>query len=142
MTSCSCIVYGGKKGATLCPDLVYACKNNLVFLRRPGSSPSSFVSINPFPSNHTYSKIIDISVDPRNWERAFIVSISPNTLSSGRMSSVYMTTNAGGTWIDITGSLATSEIGEIWTCDLIRTSAGYGGLVVGTEVLFSRRYHG
>lgn len=141
MTSCSCIVYGGKKNTTLCPDLVYACKNNLVFLRRPGSSPSSFVSINPFPSNHTYSKITDISVDPRDWERAFIVTISPNQLSSGRMSSVYMTTNAGGTWIDITGSLATSEIGEIYTCDLIRgnvtrngiTYEAYGGLVVGTE---------
>jgi hypothetical protein len=133
MTSCSCIVYGGKKGATLCPDLVYACKNNLVFLRRPGSSPSSFVSINPFLSSYKYNKITDISVDPSDWERAFIVSISSNTLSSGQMSSVYMTTNAGG-WIDITGSLVTSEIGEIWTCDLIRnTSRNFGGLVVGTE---------
>jgi hypothetical protein len=134
MTFCSCIAYGGKKDTTLRPDLVYACKNNLVFLRRPGSSPSSFVSINPFPSNHTYSKIIDISVDPRDWERAFIVSVSPKSLSSGRMSSVHMTANAGRTWIDITGSLATSNIGEIYTCDLIRNPAhNFGGLVVGTE---------
>jgi hypothetical protein len=45
-----------------------------------------------------------------------------------------MTKNAGDTWIEITGILATSNIGEIYTCDIIRNSAGnLGGLVVGTE---------
>ena len=134
MTSCSCIVYGGKKGATLCPDLVYACKGHRVFLRSPGSSPTSFVSRNPFLSTHKYSRIVDISVDPRDWERAFIVSVSPNPLSSSQMSQVHMTTDAGLNWIDITGNLATSDIGEIWTCDLIRkTDDTLCGLVVGTE---------
>ena len=134
MTLCSCIVYGGKKGATLCPDLVYACKGHRVFLRSPGSSPTSFVSRNPFLSTHKYSRIVDISVDPRDWERAFIVSVSPNPLSSGQMSQVHMTTDAGVNWIDITGTLATRDIGEIWTCDLIRkTDDTLCGLVVGTE---------
>jgi hypothetical protein len=45
-----------------------------------------------------------------------------------------MTKNAGDSWTDITGILATSNIGEIYTCDIIRNPARtFGGLVVGTE---------
>jgi hypothetical protein len=45
-----------------------------------------------------------------------------------------MTTNAGESWIDITGTLATSNVGEIYSSEIIRhPTSGFGGLVVGTE---------
>ena len=132
MRNCSCIAYGGKKGTALYPEVAYACKDNIVYIRKRTESIFSHYKVLPF--NKTFRKITDISVDPLDWERAFVVSVSPTPRSSGQMSSVHMTTNAGDSWIEITGILATSNIGEIYTCDIIRNSAGnWGGLVVGTE---------
>jgi hypothetical protein len=132
MRSCSCIAYGGRKDTTSYPDVAYACKDNIVYIRKPTESIFSHYKVLPF--NKTFRKITDISVDPLDWERAFVVSVSPTPLSSGQMSSVHMTTDAGNGWTDITGILATSNIGEIYTCDIIRNPAGnLGGLVVGTE---------
>jgi len=122
--NCSCIAYGGMKNGIPNPNVVYACKGNKVYLR---TSPNQTLTLTAgiLPTTHA---IIDISVDPTDWERAFIVS---NSMQFG---SVYMTTNAGETWINITGTLATSEIGEIPCSEIIRDPiGGFGGLVVGTE---------
>jgi hypothetical protein len=141
MRNCSCIAYGGKKRTEVepalyqdlvYPEVAYACKDNIVYIRKPTESIFSHYKVLPF--NKTFRKITDISVAPLDWDQVFVVSVHPTPQSSGKMSSVHMTKNAGDTWIEITGILATSNIGEIYTCDIIRNSAGnLGGLVVGTE---------
>ena len=124
MGNCSCIAYGGMKNGIPNPNIVYACKGDKVYLRT-----SSNQTLTPTPGIlPTTLTITSISIDTTNWERAFIVS------NAQPISSVYMTTNAGETWIDITGTLATSDIGEIYSSEIIRhPTSGFGGLVVGTE---------
>jgi hypothetical protein len=122
--NCSCIAYGGMKNGIPNPNVVYACKSNKVYLR---TSPNQTLTLTAgiLPTNRA---ITDIAVDPTDWARAFIVS------NSEGLGKVYMTTNAGETWINITGTLATSEIGEIPCSEIIRDPiGGFGGLVVGTE---------
>ena len=132
MRNCSCIAYGGKKDSTPYPEVAYACKDNIVYIRKPTESIFSHYKVLPF--NKSFRKITDISVAPLDWEQVFVVSVSPTPQTWSGMSSVHMTTDAGNSWIEITGILATSNIGEIYTCDIIRNPAGnLGGLVVGTE---------
>jgi surface protein len=122
---CSCIAYGGTENGISYPNVVYACKGNDVYVRKPDDETLT-IATGVLP---TTLNITDISVDTTNWKRAFIVSNA--RLPS---SSVYMTTNAGESWIDITGTLATSNIGEIYSSEIIRhPTSGFGGLVVGTE---------
>jgi surface protein len=122
---CSCIAYGGMENGISYPNVVYACKGNDVYVRKPDDETLT-IATGVLP---TTLNITDISVDTTNWKRAFIVSNA--RLPS---SSVYMTTNAGESWIDITGTLATSNIGEIYSSEIIRhPTSGFGGLVVGTE---------
>ena len=113
----SCIAYGGMRDKKDNPGVIYACKNNKVFIRMTSSDPlTETVSI--FPGD----KINSIGLDPMDWMRAFLVT----------KSSVYMTNDAGTTWIDITGNLR--NVGDIFSIEIIRhENYGLGGIVVGTE---------
>ena len=124
MGNCSCIAYGGMENGIPYPNVVYACKYNDVYVRKPEDETLTLTT-GVLPSTLT---IRDISVDSTNWKRAFIVS------NARPLSSVYMTTNAGESWIDITGTLATSNVGEIYSSEIIKhPTSGFGALVVGTE---------
>ena len=126
LSNCSCIAYGGMKNGISNPFIVYACKNNKVYLR---TSSNQILTLTPasLPNDEI---ITDIAVDSTNWERAFVVSSVVSL--SGVSSSVYMTTNAGTSWINITGDL--TNIGEIRSNEIIRhPTLGFGGLVIGTE---------
>ena len=120
---CSCIAYGGTRNGIKNPNVVYACKGNAVYLRTLQNQ-----NLTQTPSSLPIDKIInDINMDPTDWTRAFVVATS---LSSP--SSVYMTTNAGATWVDITGNLV--NVGDIYSNEMIRhPKFGFGGVVVGTE---------
>ena len=122
LSNCSCIAYGGMRNGIKNPNVVYACKGNAVYLRTSTESLSRTQSSLPIDKT-----INDISLDPTDWMRAFVVSTS---LSSP--SSVHFTTNAGATWIEITGNLI--NVGDIYSSEIIRhPTMGFGGVVVGTE---------
>jgi hypothetical protein len=113
----SCIAYGGMYDGEANPDVIYACKNNKVFIRTT-SSDALTETVSIFPGD----KINSIGLDPMDWMRAFLVT----------KSSVYMTNDAGTTWIDITGNLR--NVGDIFSVEIIRHRYyGLGGIVVGTE---------
>jgi hypothetical protein len=124
--NCSCIAYGGMKNGIPNPNVVYACKDNNVYLRT-----SSTQTLIPTTASLPNTNLInDIAIDSTDWERAFVVSSIIS--SAGVASFVHMTTNAGTSWIDITGNL--SNVGEIRCNEIIRhTTFGFGGLVIGTE---------
>jgi len=124
--NCSCIAYGGMKNGIPNPKVVYACKDNNVYLR---TSSTQTLTVTPasLPNNN---KITDIAIDSTDWERAFVVTTIATT--SGPVSHIYMTTDAGTSWIDITGNLI--NVGEIRSNEIIRHHKfGFGGIVVGTE---------
>lgn len=124
--NCSCIAYGGMKNGIPNPNVVYACKDNNVYLR---TSSTQTLTLTPasLPNNNI---INDIAIDSTDWERAFVVTTIVTT--AGPVSHIYMTTDAGTSWIDITGNL--SNVGEIRSNEIIRhTTFGFGGIVVGTE---------
>jgi photosystem II stability/assembly factor-like uncharacterized protein len=124
--NCSCIAYGGMKNGIPNPNVVYACKDNNVYLR---TSSTQTLTLTPasLPNNNI---INDIAIDSTDWERAFVVTTIVTT--AGLVSHIYMTTDAGTSWIDITGNL--SNVGEIRSNEIIRhTTFGFGGIVVGTE---------
>lgn len=113
----SCIAYGGMRGGKANTDVIYACKNNKVFIRTTSSGALTETE-SMFPGD----KINSIGLDPMDWMRAFLVT----------KSSVYMTNDAGTTWIDITGNLR--NVGDIFSIEIIRHQIyGLGGIVVGTE---------
>jgi len=124
--NCSCMAYGGMKNGIPNPNIVYACKGNKIYLRTYLNQ-----TLIPTPASLPNNEIInDIGIDSTDWERAFVVTTIATT--TGIVSHIYMTTNAGSSWIDITGNL--SNAGEIRCNEIIRHKTfGFGGVVVGTE---------
>ena len=86
------IWYGGTKNNVANPDLVWAANGSDVYLRTTGTG-----NVNRTVGDPTSRLIRDLAVNSSDSDHAFVID--------GRQ--VYQTTNAGNTWVDITGSLLT-----------------------------------
>ena len=115
----SAIAYGGTTGGVSNLDVVYAGDNDGdVHIRTSGTS--GFIATDPDPGDS--SAIVDLEVDPSDWQNAY--SIDSNQ--------VFATGNAGTSWSDVTGNLLALSDG------LLRSMQYINGVVdaiaVGTDV--------
>ncbi|MCY2927699.1 MAG: hypothetical protein NT031_20105, partial [Planctomycetota bacterium] len=110
-TSTASMAYGGFSGGVANPDVLYVGSNGHVFLR---STPGGTLTQTPteFPGDTP----TDIAIDPNDWHHAFVID------SSG----VWETTDAGTTWTDRKGDLASSDLRTVVFVD-----AGPGIVLVG-----------
>ncbi len=112
------MVYGGSLGGTPNPDLIYVGANSSVFKRTTAGGPITATTALP-PG---VSKINDVAIIPSNY----------NTVFATDDNQVFMSSNGGTTWSDITGNLGTiSSLNEIKTAVYVPGPAPY--LAVGTR---------
>jgi subtilisin-like proprotein convertase family protein len=86
------LVYGGTSGGVANPDLIYVGVGNAVYERTTAGGPITATSALPAGA----SSIVDIAVDPNDWNTVFAIDDSH----------VYRSRNAGGIWTNVTGDLA------------------------------------
>ena len=82
---------GGRQDGTDQPDVVYCAVGNRIWRRQPGESALSE------PGTYPGGTALDVGVDVHDWRRAVIVEGTR----------VWRTTQAGGSWTECTGNLAT-----------------------------------
>jgi hypothetical protein len=112
----SALAYGGKKGATVHEDVIYAAKGNRVFVRVAGAAnPNTFQSFR-IPGA---SQIRDIVLDPEDWEVAYAVDSN----------NVYKTSNHGQNWVVISDQLPAFELRSL---EIVQTGPSAKTLLVGT----------
>ncbi len=94
----SALAYGGTLAGTPNPEVVYVGSGNQVFVRSvAGAQLAATAAV--YPGGF----VSDIVLDPTNWQNAYVVS----------QSGVFMTTNGGGAWINVTGNLVTTQMRTI-----------------------------
>ncbi len=93
-------VFGGRSGGIDNLDLIYAISNfgvgPRVYLRTSGGGAPVATSGQPT----TTENLRDIAVDVNDWQKAYVVTDAGN---------VYATSNAGATWSNVTGNLASGS---------------------------------
>ncbi|NQV24715.1 MAG: hypothetical protein HQ518_10130, partial [Rhodopirellula sp.] len=89
------IAYGGFLGGVANPDVLYVGNGSTVNLRTTAGGPLSPTS-SPFPGQ----AIANIVLDPTNWMTAYVAD----------RDQVFVTTDAGASWTDITGNLADTSL--------------------------------
>lgn len=115
-TSGNAMAYGGRRAGVPNPDVLYVGSGFSVFRR---TTPGSVLQFAGVPT--TRGIVRDVVIDPENWNRVYVITDFE----------VFVSTDAGTTWSDITGDLTGVQIlrsGEFVT------SAGEDGLVVGTNI--------
>jgi subtilisin-like proprotein convertase family protein len=85
------LVYGGTSAGVANPDLIYVGVGNDVYKRTTAGGQIAATSALP-PGAST---IVDIAVDPNDWNTVFAIDDSH----------VFRSRNAGGVWTDVTGDL-------------------------------------
>lgn len=88
------IVYGGRQGAVVNPELIIAAEGNQVFRRT--AAGNTFTTL-AFPG----TTIVGLVADPRDFNNLYA------TDDSNR---VWQSTNAGNTWTEITGNLVAPDL--------------------------------
>jgi hypothetical protein len=96
------MAYGGRASSVDNPDVVYAASATgpNVYVRTSGGGAPVQTATSPGTT-----ALRDIAVDVTNWNKAYVVN------SSGQ---VFATSNAGATWMNITGNLG-SDTTDLWT---------------------------
>lgn len=89
------IVYGGKSLSVNNPDLIYVGKNATVMKRT--TSGGSITTTNALPAGA--GTVTDVAADPDEWNTVFAIDADQ----------VFMSTNAGVSWSDVTGNLITAS---------------------------------
>ncbi len=88
----SAIVYGGLAGGVANPNVFYVAAGSSIYFRQAaGAPPTRRV-------NYTGDVVTSLAVDPANYNNVFVVDAKNH---------VWASSNAGSTWADITGNLAT-----------------------------------
>lgn len=90
------IAYGGISGGVNNADVLYVSQGNNVFVRTTTGGALNPASALPVGAG----TITDIELDPNDWNLAWVTDNNQ----------VFQTTNAGASWIDITGNLAISGL--------------------------------
>lgn len=99
------MVYGGSQGGTPNPDLIYVGANSTVYKRT--TSGGSITATTALPTGA--SQIYDVAIDPDNYDTVFA---SDNN-------QVFMSSNGGSTWSDITGNLTSVSSTEFRTMEYV-----------------------
>ncbi len=110
------MVFGGRLDGVANDKVVYVGDGSMIFMR---SLPQS--TLLPTTSAFPGSYIRDLAIDPDDWTHLFVID------SSDR---VYRTTDAGGTWLDVTGDLPAT--GNTRAITYVATAMGVDAIVVGT----------
>lgn len=90
------MAYGGSAGGVANPEVLYVAANNGVFVRTNAAGPLARTAA-PFPGGTA----LDVAFEPFNWVNAFGISGS----------AIFQTTNAGGSWANITAGL--TNVGQL-----------------------------
>src|SRR5262249_37671865 len=88
------MAYGGRRNGTDNPDVLYVASGNQIFLRTMSGGTLNATSALPAGAGN----IVAIALDPNDWQTAFV--------TDGLR--VYMTTDMGSTWNNVTGTGATA----------------------------------
>jgi Ca2+-binding RTX toxin-like protein len=89
------IAYGGFMGGVANPDVLYVGDGNTVNIRTTAGGTLG-PTASPFPGQ----TIQNIILDPTNWMTAYVAD----------RDQVFVTTNAGGSWAEITGNLTDTSL--------------------------------
>jgi hypothetical protein len=109
------MVYGGHQNGVANPDLIYAASGANVLVET--TAGGGFTSTAPGGGT-----IVGVTDDPNNWATVFAIDNNH----------VFESTNAGGTWVDVTHNL-TSISGATFYSIAYVPDAGNDALVVGTS---------
>jgi hypothetical protein len=109
------LAYGGSLNGVANPDVLYVAASSGVFVRTNAGSPLVAAA-----SQIPVGNPCDVALVPTNWATVFV----QNTHN------VYMSTNAGASWTDISGNLV--GVGQIWCVRTGPTNCALS-VLVGTE---------
>jgi hypothetical protein len=103
-------------GAAGNPDMLYVGAGTEVFVRT-AAAPAALTASAAFPG----VLVVDLAIDPSAPDTAFVAGSAQ----------VFLTTDAGTTWTDITGNLGGLATGAI--CSLVFRSSANEAVVIGTD---------
>ena len=106
------IAYGGTQGGIANPNVLYIGSGASVFVRTNGTGAPVVAASYPG------GRVRDIVMDPNDWARAVVIDAN----------SVYLTTNAGMTWSNVTGDLADVDLRSV---EFVPGASGEDAVVVG-----------
>jgi hypothetical protein len=112
------MAYGGMRGGVANPNVFYVASGSRVLVRTAAGGP--VVTTNPGGGT-----IRGVAMDPTDWMIAYAIDDSH----------VYMTPNAGGMWVDITGNLPDNNLRSVV---VIPNGAGVNAVLVGGIMGVSR----
>ena len=107
-------------GATGNDNMLYVGSGDQVFVRA-AAAPAALTASPTYPGSGTGRPVAGIAIDPADPQTAFVVDTT----------NVYRTDDAGATWDDITGDLATLSPGRL-TSIAYSTSNADGSVIVGS----------
>ncbi|TXT50725.1 MAG: BNR repeat-containing protein [Limisphaerales bacterium] len=109
------LAYGGYRAGAANPDVLYVGEGSTVLLRT-----NATFALNPTAASFPGGAVTAIALDSADWMTAYV----------GGDQAVFVTSNAGASWVNITGNL--TGVGRIWS---LRFMSGFGvnGILVGTD---------
>lgn len=111
------IAYGGYRNGVANPDVLYIGKGATVYARTQAGSAVAATAALPMGA----STVRRVVMNPSDWSTVFA---SDNN-------QVFVSSNGGGSWGDVTGGLLSLGAGEIWALEYVPGPAPY--LAVGTR---------
>jgi len=111
------VAYGGTSGGVANAEVLYYGNAGGLFLRTTAAGAINQLAAYPGGTP------IDLVLDPDDWQTAYVVDVDQ----------VFVTTDAGATWTDITGNLATSNAGAFRTVEYVEVGTE-DAVVVGTDI--------
>jgi hypothetical protein len=112
------IAYGGRRLGLDNPEVVYVGVGATVWLRTTGSG--NLTQSTTYPGGGT---VVGIAMNPEDWQEAVVAN-------AGGL--VHRTTDAGGTWTNITHNLASLNPGLLRSVSYVQ--AGPNAAIVGTDL--------
>ncbi len=111
--------YGGRQGATLKPDVIYAARGSQILVRETNSTGTQAdFTTRPVPGA---SEIRGVALDPDDWRIAYAVD----------KDKVYKTIDAGAHWDVISDLLGATDLK---TVTVVKTAGGDKALLVGAQL--------
>jgi hypothetical protein len=115
------MVYGGRSGCADNPDLIYAAVGSDIVIRTTAAGTVASVGGYTVAGGGSVRGVI---ADPEEWNTVFAIDADDH---------VFMSTNAGANWTDITGDLATAYSPlDLRSTEFIRVGTR-GAVLVGTS---------
>jgi hypothetical protein len=124
----SALAYGGKLNGVANPNVAYAGTSaGQIFFSSTPSTAGSFNLVTTFP---TGSVVRSITLDPNNWQTAYIVTTSPGNV--GHVWQMVLANGQVSSLTEVTGNL-TERASELETVAVVHPAPGVTTLVVGGQ---------